>query len=175
MFQFNCDCRLRLFASCAVFALLGQRIPRVASPSTSSEDISRYHVSLELAHTILVQACLGVLLHSDGCSIHGSIGNNSPPARYAARHWVDHAHGENTSWRLRKAMEYLFDPHKPQFGAWLQLYDIDFRVKHSSPFFMFVDPPPESVATPLYYAALCGFHDLAKHLIDKHPQHINMH
>jgi hypothetical protein len=58
--------------------------------STSSEDISRYHISLELAHTILAQACLGVLLQSDGRGIHGSIGNSSPLAWYAARHWVDH-------------------------------------------------------------------------------------
>jgi ankyrin repeat protein len=30
-----------------------------------------------------------------------------------------------------------------------------------------------SPAAPLYYAALCGFHDLVEHLITKHPQDVN--
>ncbi|KAH9015335.1 hypothetical protein EDB85DRAFT_2295651 [Lactarius pseudohatsudake] len=29
------------------------------------------------------------------------------------------------------------------------------------------------VGSPLYYAALCGFYDLAEHLIMKHPEHVN--
>jgi hypothetical protein len=31
----------------------------------------------------------------------------------------------------------------------------------------------KSPAAPLYYAALCGFHDLVEHLIAKHPQDVN--
>jgi len=29
-------------------------------------------------------------------------------------------------------------------------------------------------AVPLYHAALCGFYDLAEHLIDKNPEHVNV-
>jgi ankyrin repeat protein len=32
----------------------------------------------------------------------------------------------------------------------------------------------EYAATPLYYAALCGFHDLVEHLIAKYPQDVNV-
>ena len=90
--------------------------------SASSGDISTYHISFEPAHTILGQACLGVLLRLDsrGRGIDGNIGVNSPLAEYAARHWVDHARFANASSRLPKAMEYLFDPDKPQFAAWPQ-------------------------------------------------------
>ena len=31
----------------------------------------------------------------------------------------------------------------------------------------------KSPAVPLYYAALCGFHDLVEHLIAMHPQEVN--
>ena len=36
-------------------------------------------------------------------------------------------------------------------------------------------PYHKSDAAPLYYAALCGFHDLAEHLIGKYPQQVNAH
>jgi len=34
-------------------------------------------------------------------------------------------------------------------------------------------PSHKSDAAPPYYAVLCGFHDLAEHLIDKYPQQVN--
>src|ERR1700679_2294592 len=33
--------------------------------ATSTQDLSRYHISLESAHTILAQACLGILLQPE--------------------------------------------------------------------------------------------------------------
>jgi hypothetical protein len=33
--------------------------------ANANGDVSRYHILPELAHTILAQACLGVLLHFD--------------------------------------------------------------------------------------------------------------
>jgi ankyrin repeat protein len=139
--------------------------------STSSRDVSRYYVALELAHVVLAQACLGVLLSLDGRVIAGDIGSRSPLAGYASQYWVGHARFENASSRVGKAMEYLFDPDKPQFAAWLQLYDID-NMLTTSPLSMF-KVSKRSGATPLYYAVRCGFQDLAKHLIDRHPQHVN--
>jgi hypothetical protein len=77
---------------------------------------------------------LGGLLRLDSRGIDGNIGVNSPLAEYAARRWVDHARFENASSRLQKATEYLFDPDKPQFAAWLQLYDVDTEPDGFSPF-----------------------------------------
>ena len=69
-------------------------------------------------------------------------------------------------------MESLFDLDKPYFVAWLKLYDIDTPCRGGSTFFMFT-PYYKSDASPLYYAALCGFQDLVESLIVKYPQHVN--
>jgi ankyrin repeat protein len=140
--------------------------------ATSSGDILRYHISLEPAHTILAQACMGTLLRSDDPIEQNGVKNNSQLAEYAAEHWVAHAKYENVSSYLRKAMEYLFDLDKPYFAAWQQLHDIDINSAGDSAFFQFT-PLEKSDAVPLYYAALCGFQDLVGHLILKNPQHVN--
>ena len=141
--------------------------PRLASPI---RDVSHYHIILEPAHTIMAQACLGVLLRlDDGVEENGS-GNSTPLAGYAARHWVAHAQFHNVSSRVQIAMERLFDPDKPYFVAWLRLYDMDLEV-YSPPFSVFVFDP-KSDATPLYYASLCGFQDLVEHLIAKYPHQV---
>jgi hypothetical protein len=99
--------------------------PRLAD---SHGDVSRYHISLEPAHTILAQSCLGVLLRLDDGTEEESIEARFPLAGYAARHWVDHAQFENVSSRVWKGMEHLFDPDKPHFSTWLQLHDIDMAI-----------------------------------------------
>jgi len=142
--------------------------PRFA---TSCADVSRYHIAFEPAHTILGQACLGVLLRSDD-PLNNGTRKTSPLARYAAQHWVTHAQFENVSSYLRMPMEYLFDLDKPYFAAWLELHDVDLLPESSSTFFIF-SPYDKSDAAPLYYSVLCGFQDLAEHLIDKYPQQVN--
>ena len=144
--------------------------------ASSSGDISRYHIALEPAHMILAQACLSVLLLPDDHveqQEQNSVGKNSPLAEYAARHWVTHAQFENVSSFLRKAMENFFDRDKPYFAAWTQIYDIDtYPYLESSPFHWFA-ASRKSDATPLYYAALCGFQNLVEHLVVRYPQHVN--
>jgi len=71
-------------------------------------------------------------------------------------------------------MEDLFDLNKPFFAAWVKLHDVDLYPGASSPFYRFCHHD-KSGAAPLYYAALCGFHDLAKHLIRNYPQQVNAH
>jgi hypothetical protein len=131
----------------------------------------RYYIFLEPAHAILAQACVSILLQSDDRVVKDGIYNRSPLAPYAARHWVLHAQFEQVSSCI-KGMEYLFDKDGPHFRSWLRLFDIDTKPDASSIFPMFISFD-ESEAAPLYYAALCGFHDLAKHIINKHPQHVN--
>ena len=50
----------------------------------------RYHISMTPAHTLVAQACLGVLLHLDA-NITGDILQKFPLASYAAEHWFEHA------------------------------------------------------------------------------------
>ena len=139
--------------------------------ATSSGNVSRYHIDLEPAHTILAQACLSVLLQPDDGAEDSVnvVGKSSPLAGYAAHHWVTHVQFERVSSFVRKAMEYLFNPDMPYFAAWLQLYDIDTRRKRPFDGHEY----GESGATPLYYVALCGLEDLVEHLVVKYPQHVD--
>jgi hypothetical protein len=139
--------------------------------STASGEVSAYRIDLENAHTILAQACLGVLLETHD-EINGNASEDHPLARYAARHWNTHAQFGGVSSRLKKGMEDLFNPDKPHFRVWLTLYDIDTEPDEGATFYGF-SPMNKSAATPLYYAALRGFHDLVEHLITKHRQDVN--
>ena len=141
--------------------------------ATSRGDISRYHVDLEPAHTILAQACMGILLQADDHAEQNDVEKNSPLAEYAAEHWVTHAQFQSVSSLSRKAMEHLFDPDKPYFAVWLQLYDIDNYSGRQSSSLTLQTARSKSGATPLYYAALCGFRDVVEHLVIKYPEHVN--
>ncbi|KAI9434802.1 hypothetical protein H4582DRAFT_2130885 [Lactarius indigo] len=57
--------------------------------ATSSADISCFHILPEPAHTVIVKACLGVLLQHrvDDAKVR----HDSPLAPYAAEHWAYHA------------------------------------------------------------------------------------
>jgi ankyrin repeat protein len=129
----------------------------------SSEDVSRYHILLEPAHTLLAQACLGVLLRLDDTVQEQNVWE-FPLAEYAARYWVDHAGFEGVSSRISEAMKYFFDVDKPHWAAWIRVHNIDFYLGLYRPF---------KGAFPLYYAAACGSYDLVEHLIKKCPEHIN--
>jgi ankyrin repeat protein len=132
----------------------------------SSRDVSRYHVHLEPAHTILAQACLGVLLRLDD-SVTRDNANDIPLVTYAAEHWFDHARFENVASRICDTMEYFFDADKPHWMAWSRVEMVD------ESWYDFSPDDGANGAFPLYYASLGGFYDLAEHLVGKHPEHIN--
>ena len=141
----------------------------------SSADVSAFHVLPEPAHTVLAEACLGVLARLGEILDEKYVEDKFPLARYAAKHWVDHARFENVSTHIRQGMEDLFDPNKPYFAAWLQVHDIDTEPLHGSLLYWFAASSSNkrsSSAFSLYYAALCGFCDLAEQLIMKHPQQV---
>jgi ankyrin repeat protein len=131
----------------------------------SSGDVSRYHILFEPAHTILAQACLGVLLRLDDHVGEDNVGG-IPLVEYAARYWIDHAQFENVSSRIRDAMEYFFDADKPHWTAWSLVQKIDAS-------WLSFSPERVGDASPLYYVSLGGFYDLANDLVGKHPEHIN--
>ena len=141
--------------------------PRLA---TAGGETSNYYIDLESAHTVLAQACLGILLQIPD-DVEG-LTREGHPALYAAEHWATHAQFGEVSSHLNKGMKYLIDAKKPHFKMWHTLCDIDTRPDHDAIFYEFV-PYDKSPVTPLYCAALCGFHDLVEHLITKHPQDVN--
>jgi Ankyrin repeats (many copies)/Ankyrin repeats (3 copies) len=137
--------------------------------STLSLDVSRYRIVFAPAHAILAEVCLSIFL--DYLIEDSSDEKRSPLAGYAAEYWVRHAQFEDVESRI-KGIEYLFDSDKPYFTAWCQLHDIDTNSSRPESFFRFL-PRSKSGATPLYYAALCGFSNLVEQLLVKHPQHVN--
>jgi ankyrin repeat protein len=128
-------------------------------------DISRFHIDLEPAHTVMAQACLATVLR-----LHQDDGNSdahgSPLVEYAAQHWVDHAQFGNVSSRVRDGMNDLFDSTQPHFAAWVKMHDID------SEWSLF-SPQSQHDGSLLYYAAFCGFYDLVDCLVLKHPEQVN--
>ena len=145
--------------------------PRLAD---SSPDVSRFHIPLVHAHVTLSRACLGTLLRLDDHVNRYNVKDRFPLGRYAADHWVKHAQFEDVSSWLREGMEILFDRDKPYFPAWIRVRDIDVEPTTTATFCNFILADKSAASpNPLYYASLCGFHDLVEHLIDHSPDQVN--
>jgi ankyrin repeat protein len=138
--------------------------PRLAQ--SPHADVSRFRIDLEPAHTIMAQACLATLLRLDESAVKSGA-KVSPLVKYAAEHWMDHAQFEKVSSRVWDGIDDLFDSSVPHFAAWVRVHDID---KYWYPF----SGRRDGIGSPLYYAALCGFYDLAERLIMKHPDQVNV-
>jgi hypothetical protein len=136
--------------------------------SRSSGDVSCYHITpdSEPAHTILAKACLGVLLRLDH-RVYRSNDEDTPLVQYAARYWLDHARYKNVASRIQDVMKYFFDAEKPHWPAWSRVHSIDVKWEWFTP------KKNAGDASPLYYASLGGFYDLAEHLVGKNPEQIN--
>ena len=137
--------------------------------AVAAEDISFYHIAPAPAHTILTQACLGVLLSLDDTTREASM-QQFPLAEYALQHWVDHALFENVSLRVQDGIENLFDVEKPHFSRWIRIRgDMD----ENYPWLDDATHPEQLEAAPMYYATFCGFTHVVEKLIREHPEHVS--
>jgi ankyrin repeat protein len=133
------------------------------------------------AHAIVAQACLGVLLSLDG-EVSGDSLEKFPLAKYAARHWADHArcnpgnasYGPDRTWdvllrNISDATNLLFDPSKPHFPIWTSIFDLDEhrrsppRTKSSS----------QIRGTSLHYAVMYDLPDVVRTLLKASRQFVN--
>ena len=133
----------------------------------SKEAISRFYVSMTLAHTIIAQACIGVLLHIDQKVTKDDL-DQFPLAKYAAEHWVGHARFQDVSPKIQDGMKRLFDPNNRHLSVWVWIYDPERQTGDSS-----FECPSQARATPLHYAACCGLCDIAHYLIVGQSQNVN--
>ena len=131
-----------------------------------SKDISQFYIALEAAHTTLTQACLATLLRLDGGLSNDQVERNFPLAGYASQHLVEHAQLGKVPSRIEGGIQRLFDSTKPYFSTWLRLYNIDDHWNQFGNAWV-------ARGSPLYYASLCGFRDLAEQIISVHPEQVN--
>jgi len=128
----------------------------------------RYHISITPAHTLVAQACLGVLLHLDPDITTGSL-TKFPLAKYAAECWVKHARVEGVSQNVEDGMKQLFDGNKPHLAVWAWIHEPDFLRR---PFEGAEWPsPPDRI--PLHFAAFYGLHTVVKFLAIEHRQGVD--
>ena len=137
--------------------------------ANAGERHSHYHVLPHLSHSILAQASLSTLLSLDGHIDARAVEQDHPLAIYGALHWVDHAKFGRVSLDIQDLMECLFDRNKPYFAAWIWIYDFDHPFGGQMP----TTHPEQPEASPLYYAALCGFLNIVESLARTHPGDVN--
>jgi len=129
--------------------------------------ISRFHVSMTLAHTIIARACLGVLLQIDEDVTKDDL-ERFPLVSYAGEHWAGHARFEGISSNIQDGMKRLFDPDSHHVSVCLWIYHSDERTRYARP-----ESPSQVKASPLLYAAWCGLYDIVQFLIVERSQDVN--
>jgi ankyrin repeat protein len=134
----------------------------------AKDSISRFHVTMTTAHTIVAQACLGVLLHIDENISEDDL-EMFPLAEYAAEHTVGHSRFNDTSSTIQDGMKRLFDPNNRHLPVWVWIHDpADPWRSDDRP-----ERPSEPRASPLHYAAFCGLLDIVKFLIVERSQDVH--
>ena len=135
--------------------------------ASSIDEVSRFHIPIEPSHTMLAQACLGVLLSLDDGTV-GDSGERAPLVQYAVEYWHGHAQVGNVELRISDALDQFFNTDKQHFLAWAKIGGLASLLTVSTS----GQTVPLSAA-PLYIAAEWGFRGLVERLIIKHPQKVN--
>jgi ankyrin repeat protein len=129
---------------------------------------SCYHVLPHLSYTMLMQASLNILLSLGDHVDKGVVEEQHPLAIYGAQYWVDQAKFGTVLLAIQDLLDRLFDRNRPCFAAWVWIYDFDNPFRGQ----METTRPEQQLASPLYYAALCGFPSIIEHLAVIHPQDV---
>jgi ankyrin repeat protein len=134
-------------------------------------NIRYHHIPLDAAHTILARVCLTVLLQLDE-NLDKTRLETFPLAFYAAQHWVDHAKFEDVASGFQDSIKRLFNPNNPYLAAWTWIYDVDSGRRRVTVYHL-GERLTRPKATALYYAVLCGFSEVASHLIITHGENVD--
>jgi ankyrin repeat protein len=124
-----------------------------------------FHISMTTAHSLVAQACLGILLHL-GENITRKGLEKYPLIEYAAEHWFEHARFGGVSQNAEEGMKQLFDASKSHFATWLWIYN-PIRPNERT------ERPSRPYGTPLHYAAFCGLHAVVNFLAIKYPKDVH--
>jgi len=155
--------------------------------AASTVDTLRYHhIRLEAAHMTMAQVCLSVLLRLENDMDKQTI-RSYPLSKYAGKHLGNHVEFENVMSGISDGVDKLLDRDKPHFytWVWLQIGDWDSENWHNSKMdrmrnmfrsTRYLDTKPEHPPRlpPLYYVAALGHLCLARHLILKFLQDLDV-
>jgi hypothetical protein len=123
--------------------------------------ISRhYHVSMTPAHTLVAQACLGILLHIDNNTTGDGL-KDFPLTDYAGKYWVAHARFEDVSENVEEGLKQLFDPSESHLAIWVWIYERKWTQRG----WLNMERPLPLLRSHLHYAAFYGFHTVVKRLL----------
>ena len=131
---------------------------------------SRYHISMSPAHTVMAQACLGILLHLPENVTKDTL-MQYPLAGYASKHWFEHARFEGVSQNVIEGMKQLFDQTKPHLAIWIWICDPTSHLWEQWEPEQAEKPLPPS-GTPLHYATFCGVRSIVE-VLTIGPQNVN--
>jgi ankyrin repeat protein len=151
--------------------------------ASNADTLQYHHIHPRLAHTIMAQACLAVLLHLDKKMDTETI-ENYPLAKYAGYHLGAHTEFEDVLSHIMDGMDVVLDPDKPHFDMWVWLQIGDWEREKWHNFCLTGEEPSRSAGwyrmpqyppqvSPLYYVAALGQLSLAKHVISKRPQDLH--
>jgi len=172
--------------------------------AASTVDTLRYHhIRLEAAHTMMAQVCLSVFLQLEDHMDKRTIWSYSL-SEYAGEHFGKHVEFENVISSISDGVDKLLDRDKPHFYTWVWLQIGDWRPYdwyntkenwdaancHHSWMDLYLDDSHSSEVDitqyhgtkpkhpprlpPLYYVAALGNICLARHLILKCPQDLDV-
>jgi ankyrin repeat protein len=135
----------------------------------SMEDVSQFHIADEPSHTILAQACLGVLLSVDDRTSEDSA-EDIALLPYADIYCEVHFRVGKVELRNKDALDCLFDLDEPHFEAFFLRVSTEqdlrlFRVPS--------DADPKGVLTPaapIFVAGIFGLSGQVERLIAANPQ-----
>jgi len=120
--------------------------------------------SEQVSHSVISQICLAYLLQFNTSEpLDLNLDVSSPLAKYAAEHWVTHAHSgcknKSQSSSVFALMMKLLTDEKNAFVNWVRIYDID-------RYYTDLQRQTNYIALPLYYASLAGLTEASYALLD---------
>ena len=114
--QFACCYQRKWFAGHPIYPFSVKEYLTSTRLSKAKDTVSRFHISMTSAHTIVAQASLGVLLYLDEKVTKISL-ERFLFADYAAEHWWAHARFEGASPNIQDGMKCPFDPRIHHFST----------------------------------------------------------
>jgi hypothetical protein len=135
--------------------------------------VRRYECHIDPSHWVALQTCIAPLLHLDDKLPKPLDRQTVKPftmVNYAAKYWMLHArHGKAAEEPgVKLGIQRLFT-QESTFAAWVWLYDMDNPERPPMP----TERPEKPVASPMYYATLCGIPGLVEYLAEQSPGSVN--